>query len=80
MNMYSPGYTGVGFSRYQPFGTVERVSISLVVHGNEVHHQDVLGCRVQAEQSHLKCGEHPSGAGNNEIYTWFKPSKLEKQL
>ena len=48
VNVYSPGYTGVCFARYQPLGAVKGVAITFVVHRDKVHHQDVLGWGVQS--------------------------------
>ena len=62
MNVYSPGYTGVCFTRYQPFGTVERVSITFVIHWDKVHHKNVLGRGIQTLQTHLERWKHaPNG-------------------
>ena len=58
MNVYSPGYTGVCFTRYQPFGTVERVSITFVIHWDKVHHKNVLGRGIQTLQTHLERWKH----------------------
>lgn len=38
---------------------MESVSVSLVVQGHEVHHQHVLGVRIQTAQPHLEGREHP---------------------
>jgi hypothetical protein len=50
------------------YGPVKCVSVSLVVHRNEVHHQHVLGVQVQAAQLHLERGEHPpAGFGDDHL-------------
>ena len=62
VNVYSPGYTGVCLASYQPLGAVERVPITLVIHGNKVHHKDVLRRGVQPLNAHLERRKHaPEG-------------------
>lgn len=44
-------------------GPAGRSPVALVVHGNEVHEEHVVGHGVHAEELHLKRGEHAPGGG-----------------
>ena len=53
------GHVRVGLAGDHPARRVERVAIALVVDRHEVHHQHVVGHRVEAVQAHLERREHP---------------------
>ena len=59
MNVDPRRRVGVRFARHHPAGAVEGVSVPLVVHGHEIHHEHVVGIGVQAKEAHLESWEHP---------------------
>ena len=52
----------VGLPGHRPVGVVELVAA--VVHGDDVHQQDVLGCFIEPLHPHFERREHPPGAEN----------------
>ena len=56
---------------YEPF--VVREFVAMLVRGDDVHQEDVLGFRVESCDLHLVAGEHPPTGNQKNTFTIPKP-------
>lgn len=59
---------------------VERIAISLVIHGHKVHHADVRGMWIEASDAHLKGGEHPSARLRDDHFGALRMELIPQRL
>lgn len=61
---HKPGWKRrVRLASHQPGGPVVGVAVSLVVHGDDVHQDYVLGLRIHARKRHPDGRKHPPDTG-----------------
>ena len=73
VQVYPRGRVGVGLAGDDPVGGVEGVTVALVVHRGEVHHEHVVLQRVHPVYPHLVRGKHaPVSGGRGRFHSASK--------